>query len=244
MPGQAAAGKSSRGARAPRAPARRRAGRACLCETDLTERALALVERDGFEALTMRALAKELGVEAMSLYSHVESKEVLLGRMGAFVMESVPEPPRGLAPRTRLFRLAQGLRGAARRYPRSFPIAVLHPQVLASAVRPTEVALQAFLDAGLPDARAMRSQRVFLSFVRGYVLWELGGFAVGTRDPDGRPSARVLAEIEQLDAERYPQVRRLAPRLAQVSGTELFEEGLRLILDSLLPRARAGKGRA
>jgi AcrR family transcriptional regulator len=42
------------------------------------ESAVALADREGLGALTMRSLARELGIEAMSLYHHVANKEDLL----------------------------------------------------------------------------------------------------------------------------------------------------------------------
>jgi AcrR family transcriptional regulator len=42
------------------------------------ETAVALADREGLGALTMRSLARELGIEAMSLYHHVANKEDLL----------------------------------------------------------------------------------------------------------------------------------------------------------------------
>lgn len=50
--------------------------------------AIALADREGIEALTMRRLAEELGVEAMSLYYHVANKEAILdGVVEAIVSE-------------------------------------------------------------------------------------------------------------------------------------------------------------
>jgi AcrR family transcriptional regulator len=49
-----------------------------LTRTELVDAALAIVDSEGLPALTMRRLAEDLGVEAMSLYHHVPSKEVLL----------------------------------------------------------------------------------------------------------------------------------------------------------------------
>ena len=39
--------------------------------------AVELADRDGIEALSMRKLGQELGVEAMSLYNHVRNKDDL-----------------------------------------------------------------------------------------------------------------------------------------------------------------------
>lgn len=49
-----------------------------LTRDELFERALAIVDVEGLEALTMRRLAEEVGVEAASLYYHVPNKEALL----------------------------------------------------------------------------------------------------------------------------------------------------------------------
>lgn len=49
-----------------------------LTKDELFERALAIVDAQGLEALTMRRLAKDVGVEAASLYHHVPNKEALI----------------------------------------------------------------------------------------------------------------------------------------------------------------------
>src|SRR5215213_884705 len=54
--------------------------------------AIALADDRGAEALTMRNVAKELGVEAMSLYNHVANKNDLLDGMVDLVFSEI-EPP-------------------------------------------------------------------------------------------------------------------------------------------------------
>ena len=49
-----------------------------LSKTRVLQAAMSLADRTGIETLTMRNLAQELGVEAMSLYYHVANKEALL----------------------------------------------------------------------------------------------------------------------------------------------------------------------
>jgi AcrR family transcriptional regulator len=56
------------------APARR----APLSKERVLEAAVAFADEHGIDALSMRRLAKELGVEAMSLYNHVKNKDDLL----------------------------------------------------------------------------------------------------------------------------------------------------------------------
>jgi AcrR family transcriptional regulator len=57
--------------------------------------AIALADRGGFESLTMRKLAKELGVEAMSLYNRVASKDDLLDGMVDRVFGEIEPPSTG-----------------------------------------------------------------------------------------------------------------------------------------------------
>ena len=54
------------------------AERTPLSRERVLDAALRLADRDGIEALTMRALAEELGVEAMSIYYHLPNKNAIL----------------------------------------------------------------------------------------------------------------------------------------------------------------------
>ena len=54
--------------------------------------AVALADRDGLDALTMRQLGSELGVEAMSLYKHVANKDEILDAMVDLVISEIALP--------------------------------------------------------------------------------------------------------------------------------------------------------
>ena len=57
--------------------------------------AIGLADEEGIDALTMRRLAQELGVEAMTLYHYVDNKEEILGGMIDLVAREVPLPGGG-----------------------------------------------------------------------------------------------------------------------------------------------------
>lgn len=63
--------------------------RAPLSRDRVLRAAVALADREGIEALTMRRLAEELGVEAMSLYYHVANKETLLDGVADAVIAEI-----------------------------------------------------------------------------------------------------------------------------------------------------------
>jgi hypothetical protein len=57
---------------------------------DVLAAAIELADRDGIESMSMRKLAHELGVEAMSLYTHVRNKNELLDGMADAVISQIP----------------------------------------------------------------------------------------------------------------------------------------------------------
>ncbi len=218
---------------------RSRTGAGTLTPEHLVQAAVRIAETKGLEVLSMRTLAAEVGVEAMSIYSHLPNKQELLGRMASLVVNSVKTPRATLPPRDRLCQLARSIRGAGREFPHVFPLVVLMPLEIHSAARFTDIALQAFLDAGLYDHQAICSMRVFLSYVRGAVLWEIGGFVAGRRSsPMRRVHPRVLADIDSLEEKHFPQTRRLARTLISIDPARAYREGYDHILDTLMPKQK------
>jgi TetR/AcrR family tetracycline transcriptional repressor len=61
-----------------------------LSRARLVSAALGLVQREGLEALTMRALADQLNVKAASLYWHVRDRRELLELLADGILEKVP----------------------------------------------------------------------------------------------------------------------------------------------------------
>ena len=66
-----------------------------LTRARVLEAAVALADRDGIEAVSMRNLGQELGIEAMSLYTHIRGKEDLLDGMVDAVVGEIPVDPDG-----------------------------------------------------------------------------------------------------------------------------------------------------
>ena len=69
--------------------------RAPLTREQVLHAAIALADERGSAGLTMRKLAKELGVEAMSLYNHVANKDDLLDGMVDIVFGEIEAPAAG-----------------------------------------------------------------------------------------------------------------------------------------------------
>ena len=90
--------------------------RAQLSRERVLGAAVALADREGIEALSMRNLGQEVGVEAMSLYNHVRNKEELLNGMVDIVFSEIDLPTAGEDWPTAMRRRAISARQALKRH--------------------------------------------------------------------------------------------------------------------------------
>ena len=186
-----------------RAPARRRGRPRKLSRERIIAAALELLDREGAEALTMRRLGAELGVEAMSLYRHVASRAELLDGVAALLAAEIApqERPADWADALRAF--AGEVRALARRHPAAFTLVGI--RVLGGARRAGAGRGRPREPAGrrLHARPAIAAYRLVTAYTRGYALSEIAGFAVEAalrRGPAGDPLARRRLASEPSDA--------------------------------------------
>jgi AcrR family transcriptional regulator len=193
--------------------------------------ALRLVDKHGLDALSMRKLAQELGVEAMSLYNHVENKDDILRGIIELVVAEID--------------LAEDendwQRAMRRRVLSAHETLARHPWAPAlwmrrgggrggARMRYADAVLRGLREAGFSPELTYHAFHVLQSHVLGFALQERN-LQFDTRDLEKR-AARFL---ERFPAGEYPDLaehvkQHLEPHDAQ-RGT--FEFGLDLILDSL-----------
>ncbi|MFC7262724.1 TetR/AcrR family transcriptional regulator [Streptomyces lutosisoli] len=211
--------------------------------------AVALVDRDGLAALTMRRLATDLGVEPMAIYRYTAGKEALVdGLVEAFFAEvndrlraSAEEihadrdaEPAGLFWRAELRRIARAFAFVVHAHPEILPVVATRPLSLPVARRPapllqlTEHILAVLGRAGFDDATV-------LSIYRAFVAWNLGCLLVDKRqvvDNPEEPDLMLRLGLHRLPAAEFPRLRALVPRLAEYDDEQELMAGL----DSLLSR--------
>ena len=186
--------------------------------------ALRLIDREGLQALTMRRLGRELGVEAMSLYNHVRGKEDLLDGVVELLAREVEIPSVGSWD-DRLREVVRGYRGLARLHPNAFPLIALRPLNTRGSLEPIEATLTIACSAGFDVEASMLAVRVLASYASGYALSELNGFGL-----EGEAGA---LDAQALPADSFPLLRALAPQLRSQNHDVEFERGLELIMTAL-----------
>ena len=83
----------------------------------VVETAVALADREGLDSVSMRRLGTELGIEAMSLYTHVRSKKDLLDAMVEAVFAKLKSPERPDGWKASLRQAILDARGVLLRHP-------------------------------------------------------------------------------------------------------------------------------
>jgi AcrR family transcriptional regulator len=199
-----------------------------LSRRRVLEEAVGFADREGLEALTMRKLGAELGVEAMSLYNHVPNKGALLDGMVEVLLGELEIPARSRDWEERIREGYRAFRRLAHEHPNVFPLLVNRPPVTMDGVWLVEEVLQTLREAGFGREEALHAFRSLSSYTFGYAMAEIRGFAL---EPDG---SRLGAR--RLSPEEFPNLYELGPQLERVDHDAEFEFGLDLLLSGLRDR--------
>lgn len=189
--------------------------------------ALSIVDREGLGAISMRRLGEELGVEAMSLYNHVDSKAAILDGLFEVVLSELPPARRSTDWQKSLRERARSLRTVLRAHPNALPLFVTRPAVTPGAIAQIESILDLLMSAGFALEKALMTLQVLMAFVVGHTL------QTTTAQAPGEASAPAY---EKLNPEEFPRVREMARHLPNHSIEKEFEFGLDAMLAGIASR--------
>jgi TetR/AcrR family transcriptional regulator, tetracycline repressor protein len=213
----------------------------------IVEEAIAAIDENGLNALTMRALGHRLGVEAMALYRYVNGREDLLEGVVDNLFDRIRVDPDGRSDpldgwQAVLQLLAHSVRAVAVKHPKVFPLmATRHPS--APWLRPPLRSLRIvdeFIGGltlrGFTDRQAVEAYRIFTSFLLGHLLLEvaeLGATTGPVEEPLDEGDAPVPSPGGSIHVTDYPALMRTADMLAEDHTDAEFEASLEALLDRL-----------
>lgn len=196
-----------------------------LSRRRILETAVRFVDREGLDALSMRKLGADLGVEAMSLYNHVPGKDALLDGMVEVLLGRLDIPPESGPWDERVRAAYRAFRKLAHEHPNVFPLFVARPPDTMDGIWLVEEFMKTLRGAGFDPETALHAFRTLSSYVIGYAMSEIRGFAL---EPAGtRPGAAALPP------EKFPHISELKPYLGRVDHDAEFEFGMDLIFGGL-----------
>lgn len=192
--------------------------------------ALDLADQGGVEALTMRRLAKELGVEAMSLYNHVDCKDAILAGILDLATAEIELPDADGDWKAALRRNAISDRDMRLRHRWVSGLSMSQQSGGPAQLRRSDWVLRTLREAGFPPDLTYHAFHVLEAYILGYTGLQLG-FPYQGEELAGKANAFMAT----LPAGAYPDLvehieQHLEPHEGEEGG---FELGLDLILDGL-----------
>ena len=175
--------------------------RAPLTVDAIVDAALAIVDEQGLDRLSMRRLGARLGVEAMTLYHHVPGKDALLDRLVERVITRahfLQPDDEAMAWRRRLERFARRYREILIERPNLAPLIATRPVRSAEALRHLAAGGAALMQAGFTLEQCFHIGNAVAMLVIGAALAELGPTAHATIAAD--ESAPFAAAMNDLSA--------------------------------------------
>jgi AcrR family transcriptional regulator len=207
--------------------------RPALSRDYILRTALALIDRDGVEALSMRKLGAEMGVDPMAIYHYLSSKAVLLdGVVELLYSEVRPLELAASASWTEAAAAAmRAFRATLRAHPRAVAIVGTHPAATPGMFDLLDSALGLLMDLGLGGADALDLMNCLAIYTIGQVLAEVGEPVGG----EGTPPESVYAG---LSPEAYPHLFAAFAGGYDYHPDAMYEAGLNALLTGWTARRR------
>jgi AcrR family transcriptional regulator len=189
--------------------------------------ALAVIDRDGLEGLSMRAVGQELGMGTMSLYRYVPDRGTLEGLVVDLVLGLVdPHLPAG-APRRQLVAMAERVRRVVGEHSAIIPLLLIHRHRSRASQQWGEVVLGVLTEVGFTGRRRVVAFRAYVSHIFGTLLTQHFSPLSGA----GTAHLQMQSDFALLAA--------TAGDASRVSRDREFRESLELLLDGFEAALRA-----
>ena len=210
-----------------------------LTSERVLESAVALADREGVESLSMRRLARELGVEAMSLYHHVPGgKQALLDGMVDLVFGEIEPPAADGDRKAAMRRRAVSAREVLARHPWAINLMESRRTPGPANLRHHDAVIGCLRQAGFPVALTAHAYSLLDAYIYGFAVQE-ASLPFDTPEETAELASEMM---EAFPVDAYPHLTEFAVQHVLQPGYDYGDEyqfGLELILDGLERLARA-----
>ncbi len=206
-----------------------------LSRSMILQTALAIVDRDGVDGLSMRRLSDAFGRDPVMLYRHVPNKAAVLDGVAEIVLAQLPVNTADPDWAAQLRTVAHHFRQLALAHPNVVPLLVTRPlatplgQRPPGMLRPLENVLALLTCAGFTGDDALHIYRLLFGYLHGHILNELQEVIERPEETD-----HVLRlGLHRFAITEFPLLRALAPALASYDGAAELDRFLDLLLPGL-----------
>lgn len=195
-----------------------------------------LIDQDGWEKLTIRGLAAEIGIGATTLYHHVRDKEDLLFLLVNEYAEQIPHPELPSEPRERIIAAATAVHDALAAWPWAAEVLTTDGFITRlghSALQLVETILAAAVELGCTQEQAVDVFRGIWYYTVGEILVRVRAHYSRTQE-DVEEASRRDVFPDGVDASQLPQLAALRTRWATLAWRDTYPQGLRILVEGLV----------
>jgi AcrR family transcriptional regulator len=195
-----------------------------LTDTDVAVAALAVIDRGGLAAFTMRAVAAELNMATMSIYRYVSNREQLEELVVEVLFSEIDiTPPRRASWRRQITALVERVRDVVRSHPQIVLLGLAHRLTSPQGLRLSEAVLGILTEAGFTGRQRDVANRSLMIYLIGSIQFEYFGQLSGTG----------TAMMDKLSGDEYPLLVETAQQTRRLTADQEFRGGLDIVLDGL-----------
>ncbi|CAM5253575.1 TetR/AcrR family transcriptional regulator [Streptomyces coeruleorubidus] len=196
-----------------------------------------LIDQDGWEKLTIRRLAAEIGIGTTTLYHHIRNKDDLLLLLLNHHIEQIERPQLPGDPRERIVTAATAMHDALTAWP--WAAEVLSADGFVGLLDESAMWMVEAIVAGAGDHGCTHEQSV--DVFRNIWYYTVGEVLVRAHSARRRDEGRPFAYRDDLDPSHVPHLAAIGVRWAALAARDIYPEGLRTFVDGLLAQADGGE---
>jgi TetR/AcrR family transcriptional regulator, tetracycline repressor protein len=205
-----------------------------LSHDRVVDAALELVDAEGLDALTMRALGRALGVEAMSIYEYTSGKDELVQAVMERLLEELELPTSGHPDwKQRIRDVVDAWLRLAERHPKAFPLLYRERPFFSRDLFFPEEIYDALRQAGFDEPATVTAYGAIALFVNGALM---------RGSPATSGTSSRWDDAPPFDDKEFPRIAELLPHAHSLAWRTLFERGLELLLSGLEAELAAATG--
>ncbi|MFG1921740.1 TetR/AcrR family transcriptional regulator [Cryptosporangium sp. NPDC048952] len=217
-------------------PSPKRIGRpARISRAAIVEAAATVIATDGFEKLTMRRLAQEVGSTPMALYHHVRDRDALLVLLLDEIAAQIPRPSLPSEPLRRIEVAATAIHDTLVGVPWVVEVLTADDLLGRAALWFVEQIIDGAIACGATPERAVYVYRSIWYYTAGELIIRAAATRRRAESPARTRRERIFAD---LDPGELPRLAGLGPDWTRLTTEDTYREGLVALIDGLLPQAR------
>ncbi|OBK22906.1 TetR family transcriptional regulator [Mycobacterium asiaticum] len=211
---------------------RPRKGASQLSRQAILQAALEAIDEGGAASVTIRSVARQLGVDAKSLYNHVDGIDGLLDAVAEHILGRITVAELTGDTREDLRAIAFAFRTATLSHPQAATLVLTRQLPSHTALTPIESVLAVLCEAGFAPGEAVHLMRTYVAALTGTILREVNAApAFGVTDAAAIAHRRAVLEQSGL-----PHVAEAAAHLARFDAEAEFEFTVNLAVENILSR--------